>query len=350
MRLREAIDWPETKAYLRIAVPAAVFVAAETAAFDLSILLATAVSEAAGSAWSALLSYELVFVCVGGGFSAAACAKVGAAIGANQPINAKTYAWTALAMSMFVAIFVNAPFIYLCFDFLITTFGGNLHEARKLQLLFPFLYIIDTIQFTFQGIFGGASLNDLGAQLLLSCLWCVGVPISVFLSMGGWDAVVRLYGSINITYPLWGTVFLPRDGEALHHHNSTATSGLDAGNVGAHFFWGWFAWVGTLVRSLDGIVGVAVGIFVGISILSPTMIFCLTRVDWDELALAAQEDEEEAGAGGGPNAAPKKKPANREAVGDDKYSCSEEDDEEEGESDSDASDRRVRETSPPSRE
>lgn len=283
IRLREAIEFEETKAYLRIAIPAAVFVAAETAAFDLSILLATAVSEAAGSAWSALLSYELVFVCVGGGFSAAACAKVGAAIGANQPINAKTYAWTALTMSMAIAIFINAPLIFIWYEWLITTFGGNLEEAIKLHYLFPFMYIIDTIQFTFQGIFGGASMNDLGAQLLLLCLWVVGVPLALFFSMGWWNVVANWFSHSNLFYPFWSSVL------------SAANDGKQAVTDGNHksFYWGWFASFSDSIRSLEGLMGVAMGILIGICILGPCMIYALTRIDWDSLALQAQIESEE---------------------------------------------------------
>eukprot|EP00388_Colpodella_angusta_P030240 GDKK01018950.1.p1 GENE.GDKK01018950.1~~GDKK01018950.1.p1 ORF type:complete len:212 (-),score=21.34 GDKK01018950.1:257-865(-) len=153
-------------------------------------------------------------------------------------------------------------------------------EASKLHYLFPFMYIIDTIQFTFQGIFGGASMNDLGAQLLLLCLWGVGVPLALFFSMGWWAVVADWFSHSNLFYPFWGGIF-------------GATSAAHADGNHKSFYWGWFAYLSQYIRSTEGLLGVAMGILIGILILGPCMIYSLTRIDWDSLALQAQIESED---------------------------------------------------------
>lgn len=59
------------------------------------------------------------------------------------------------------------------------TKGHTLSVAHEVLFLLPFFHITDCIQFAFQGIFSGLGKNHLGAVILLTCLWCVGIPLCI---------------------------------------------------------------------------------------------------------------------------------------------------------------------------
>ena len=184
LRIEQAASFADLKAYLKLALPSALFVAAEASAFDMSVLLAAKIGNPEGAAWSAILNSLLFFVAAAGGLSASAAAKVGASLGAGYPEDARRYAFAAVFLATCICL-MNSVVIYSFFDVLLSLFGTtgiSLRAGLAVRWLAPFLHIADSIQFCFQGVFSGAGQNHKGALILLSCLWAFGFPLSLILA------------------------------------------------------------------------------------------------------------------------------------------------------------------------
>ncbi|EPY16775.1 hypothetical protein STCU_11005 [Strigomonas culicis] len=61
------------------------------------------------------------------------------------------------------------------------TTGRTLELAGQVVYLLPFFHTCDAVQFAFQGIFSGLGKNHLGALILLTSLWGIGIPLSVLM-------------------------------------------------------------------------------------------------------------------------------------------------------------------------
>jgi multidrug resistance protein, MATE family len=184
LRIADALDWDDVTAYLKLALPSAVFVAAEASAFDMSVLLAAKLGSAEGAAWSAIINCLLPFISVAGGLSTAACAKVGASLGAGYPEDAKRYAFTAVGLATFAA-FINSAIVMSSYNLLLDLFGTEgsaVTVAYSFLWLIPFLHVSDALQFAFQGVFSGCGQNHKGAIILLCSLWAIGFPASLLLA------------------------------------------------------------------------------------------------------------------------------------------------------------------------
>jgi len=190
-------------------LPSALFVSAESSAFDVTVLLAARLGSADGAAWSSILNSLLIFVSGAGGLSGSACTKVGASLGAGYPSDAKRYASTAILACIAISL-LNAAVIYSFYDVILSLFGATtatLHAGYSIQRLVPIFHIADSVQFCFQGIFSGAGQNHRGALILLACLWAVGMPMSVLLgfyfNMGLNGIVLGLCLGLLLEIPLF---------------------------------------------------------------------------------------------------------------------------------------------------
>lgn len=180
-RVREALYWADVKEYMKLAIPSAIFVAAEASSFDITVLLCAKFSEADGAAWSAIMNSLFIFASLSGGLSTSACANIGRCVGADDPFCAKRFVLLSIFLAFIVGV-VDSTILVVFYDFLMSLFGTKLDTlalAREVLFMLPFFHIADSVQFTFQGIFSGLGKNYLGAVILLSCLWCIGIPLSV---------------------------------------------------------------------------------------------------------------------------------------------------------------------------
>eukprot|EP00796_Vickermania_ingenoplastis_P008727 gene8727-6133_t len=182
-RLRDALAWGDVKEYIQLALPSALFVAAEASSFDVTVLLSAHFGQAEGSVWSAIMNLLFLFAALSGGVSASACANIGRCIGANDPDSAKRYVVISIIVVAIIGI-VDSIFIVGFFNQLLSLFGTSEETkalAAPIKILLPAFHIADSVQFTFQGIFSGLGQNHLGAMILLFSLWGVGLPLSFLL-------------------------------------------------------------------------------------------------------------------------------------------------------------------------
>lgn len=189
-RFREALEWAEVKVYLKLALPSALFVAAEASSFDITILLAAHYGEALGSLWSSVMNLLFLFSAFAGGISVSACANIGASIGATDPVSVQRYINVAIILVMAIST-VNFFALSLFLDNFLALFGietSTMALASSFRYILPVLHFFDAVQFTFQGIFSGLGQNHIGAFILIACLWGVGIPLCFFLgSYMGWS-------------------------------------------------------------------------------------------------------------------------------------------------------------------
>ncbi|ESL11158.1 hypothetical protein TRSC58_01101 [Trypanosoma rangeli SC58] len=185
LRILGALNPSDVEGYLRLAIPSAIFVAAEASSFDVTVLLCAYFGEQSGAAWSSIMNVLFIFAALAGGLSAGACANIGRCVGSNEPKNARTYVEVAIVVVLVVSA-VNSAVLYCFFDFFMGLFGTKgetLKLARETLFLLPLFHTADAVQFTFQGIFSGLGKNYLGALILLLSLWGVGIPMVFFLGL-----------------------------------------------------------------------------------------------------------------------------------------------------------------------
>ncbi|TPP47572.1 MatE family protein [Leishmania donovani] len=182
-RIAEALDWTDVKEYMKLAVPSAIFVAAEASSFDVTVLMCARFGEVDGAAWSGIMNCLFIFASFPGGLSASACANIGRCIGAYEPASAKRFVRVSILITFVVGL-VDSALLVAFFDRLMSFFGTEgttLELAREVLYLLPILHVCDAVQFTFQGIFSGMGKNYIGALILLTSLWGVGVPLAFLL-------------------------------------------------------------------------------------------------------------------------------------------------------------------------
>ncbi|CAG9576680.1 conserved hypothetical protein [Leishmania major strain Friedlin] len=182
-RIAEALDWADVKEYMRLAVPSAIFVAAEASSFDVTVLMCARFGEVDGAVWSGIMNCLFIFASFPGGLSASACANIGRCIGAYDPASAKRFVCMSILITFVVGL-VDSALLVAFFDRLMSLFGTEgttLELAREVLYLLPILHVCDAVQFTFQGIFSGMGKNYIGALILLTSLWGVGVPLAFLL-------------------------------------------------------------------------------------------------------------------------------------------------------------------------
>ncbi|KPA80886.1 hypothetical protein ABB37_04295 [Leptomonas pyrrhocoris] len=182
-RIAEALDWTDVKEYMKLAIPSAIFVAAEASSFDVTVLLCARFGEVDGAAWSAIMNSLFIFASLSGGLSASACANIGRCIGAFEPVSAKRFVLVSILVAFLLGL-IDSAILVTFFDFFMSLFGTQdktLGLAREVLFMLPIFHICDSVQFTFQGIFSGMGKNHLGAVILLTSLWGIGVPLSFIL-------------------------------------------------------------------------------------------------------------------------------------------------------------------------
>jgi multidrug resistance protein, MATE family len=182
-RIAEALDWADVKEYMKLAIPSAIFVAAEASSFDVTVLLCARFGEADGAAWSGIMNSLFIFASFSGGLSASACANIGRCVGAFEPVSAKRYVLMAIFLAFLLGV-IDSVVLVTFFDFFMSLFGTRgktLALAHEVLFMLPIFHISDSVQFAFQGIFSGMGKNHLGAVVLLTSLWGIGIPLSFIL-------------------------------------------------------------------------------------------------------------------------------------------------------------------------
>lgn len=190
--------------HLKLALPSSVFVALEACAFDVSVLLAGALSDIDGDVWGVVLNMMLILIGFPGGFVSAVTACVGTAIGEGKPDNAKRYAIAGVLLACGVAL-VNDCIMYAFYDQMLSLFTDHkeiIEGAHRIKWICITLHFFDAAQFVFQGIFSGAGRNDQGAMILMVSLWGIGIPIAAFsphvLHLSKEQAIMGVVGGLCI--------------------------------------------------------------------------------------------------------------------------------------------------------
>jgi Na+-driven multidrug efflux pump len=269
--------------YTSLAIPSMVLIVGEGSAYDLSVLMAAVLGNAAGGTWSATLNYTLWYVAVSGGISSAANVLVGSALGRGDGQLALTYARLVVALSL-VASALNSVVIILTLDTMLDSFGlsatsNNLptlsHQiAFYIKILMPIYHMGECLQVALQGVFGGLGRSDLGAKVLMSTLWIIGVPLSILLGFYVFPQLAERESGSG----LWCIV----------DPDTTLTSTTKLPPISSSDYN-----ASTLCSDQIGVVGIAVGLIVATCVECPCLLYALTTfIDWDKAARLASGEEE----------------------------------------------------------
>ncbi|KAH7861311.1 hypothetical protein Vadar_024471 [Vaccinium darrowii] len=170
---------------LRLALPSAAMVCLEYWAFQLLILLAglMPLSRITTPSIAMCVNTGAIAYMVTYGLSAAASTRVSNELGAGNPDRAKHAVGVTLMLSLFLAL---ANVLALAFGHNIWAgfFSDNSTIIKKFASLSHFLMIsiiLDSIQGVLSGVARGCGWQHLAVYINLGTLYCIGLPISIFL-------------------------------------------------------------------------------------------------------------------------------------------------------------------------
>lgn len=186
--------------YLKLGVPSAIFITAESSAFDGSVLLAGLVGAVPAAAWSVIVQTTVLFFSMTVGISTAACALVGRAIGRERPAEAKRYAFLAVMFAVLQSTITSTICVLWSHEvFGVTTTDPEVHRViRQMIWIIPPFHILDCTQFSFQGISSAAGSNHLGAAVLLVSLCGIGLPLAYVLGIMNQYGILGVAGGLTI--------------------------------------------------------------------------------------------------------------------------------------------------------
>ena len=191
LSLSRALEWEGVKEYLALGLPSAAFVAGEAAIFDLQNVMAGTLGADSAAAYGIFFSLSLISVSTAGGFSAAACAKAGAAIGDDVPEDGRQYCKAALLLSLASGV-VSSTVVLVGHKVIFALYVDSdrvMQQMDSLLWLIPIFFCLDALQYTFQGIFSAMARNDTASVVLVGTLWGIGLPSMLF-----WKARLGIRG------------------------------------------------------------------------------------------------------------------------------------------------------------
>ena len=259
--------WPKMVQYLRLGIPSAIFVTAESSSFDISGIIAGQLDSVSAAAWSILLHTTVLFFSFTVGVSTAASALVGRAIGQSREHQARRYALLAVLLALGFSSCSSLLFVtFYTFTFGMTSPGELvLEKIHAILWLLPLFHILDCVQIAFQGIFSAAGLNHVGATVLLLTLNFVGLPLA-------WALGLRKFDSSSTASSF----------ASVHTENHTVTA---SPHILQHLFS--FAFQTAWLQHFSGIAGICAGLTVGLCLEVPILLALVCfAFDWKPMIRA----------------------------------------------------------------
>jgi MATE family multidrug resistance protein len=185
--LKPALLWE----LVRLGVPAAGQMAAESGAFSLTSLLCGRMGAVASAAHQIVLNLAGLSFMVPLGVSHAAAVRVGQGIGHHRPDRAVRSGWAALAMGAAFMSLTCLAYIFLPRRILglYTTDAAVLALGTRLLAVAGFFQVFDATQVVMTGALRG--LGETRVPMLANAVgyWAVGLPVGVGLAFAaGWGA------------------------------------------------------------------------------------------------------------------------------------------------------------------
>ncbi|MCX5796740.1 MAG: MATE family efflux transporter [Elusimicrobia bacterium] len=189
--LKPAMLWE----LVRLGVPAAGQMVAESGAFSLTSLLCGRMGAVASAAHQIVLNLAGLSFMVPLGVSHAAAVRVGQGIGHHRPDRAARSGWAALAMGVAFMSLTCLAYIFLprAILGLYTTDAAVLDLGVKLLVVAGFFQVFDATQVVMTGALRG--LGETRVPMLANAVgyWAVGLPVGVYLAFAAGRGALGLW-------------------------------------------------------------------------------------------------------------------------------------------------------------
>ena len=192
---REILDAAGMKEIVLLGLPSAACVVFESLPFAAMIAFASVIGGIEASAYITVYNVIALLFTTSYGMSGAAAARIGNALGANNPRLARNLVDVSILVTLFISL-VNVGFFILFSRYLFrlfTTDEGVLERSSRLVALACFTHVVDCVQFVFQGILSACGKNHIGMVLLMVNLIGISIPTAallVFLREWGADGLL----------------------------------------------------------------------------------------------------------------------------------------------------------------
>ncbi|KAM9363276.1 multidrug and toxin extrusion protein 1-like [Symphorus nematophorus] len=191
----------EWGSFVKLAIPSMFMLCLEWWLFEVGGFLAGVISESELGAQS--ITYELAVVAYmfPMGFSAAASARVGNALGAGNIEQAKLSCKVPIVCAFVIAFFVGGIFTIARYyvGYIFTTEQDILQRVADVMIVFFFMHLGDAVAGVTGGVFRGIGKQLVGALCNLVGYYFIGFPIGVSLMFAAKMGIVGLWTGLTIS-------------------------------------------------------------------------------------------------------------------------------------------------------
>lgn len=190
--------WEAQKHLLRIGLPMGGAGLAEVAAFSSVAILVGRFGAVQIAAHQVALNFAALVFMLPMGLSAAMAIRVGHALGARDPRDARFIAWTGMAVGLAIGAAAIVPIIALRHEVAAVYSSDPAVRALAANLLLfaAFWILFDATQVCAMGALRGYKVTLAPLLLMLVAFWLIGVPTGTWLGLRGWPghAPMEVYG------------------------------------------------------------------------------------------------------------------------------------------------------------
>jgi MATE family multidrug resistance protein len=180
--------WEAQRRLLQIGLPMGGAALAEVTAFSSIAVLVGRFGEVQIAAHQVALNFSALIFMLPMGLSSALSIRVGQALGAGDPVQARSIAWTGLSLGLLIAAVAIGPIILLRHEVaaVYSSDAAVRALAANLLLFAAFWQLFDATQVCAMGALRGYKVTLLPMVLMLLAFWCVGIPSGTWLGYHGW--------------------------------------------------------------------------------------------------------------------------------------------------------------------
>ncbi|XP_043910242.1 multidrug and toxin extrusion protein 1-like isoform X2 [Protopterus annectens] len=196
--------------FMKLAIPSMLMICIEWWTYEIGSFLAGIVSISHLGAQSIIYLYATIAYMVPLGFSVAGTVKVGHALGAQKPEEAKRYCITALLCAWTLAIIISSFFGGLknYAAYLFTTDKEVVALVAEVAPIFAAFHLFDATACVSGGILRGCGRQKIGAICVIIGYYGIGLPIGISLMFAAKLHIIGLWTGLFICVVCQSVLFL----------------------------------------------------------------------------------------------------------------------------------------------
>jgi len=190
-------QWLAQRRLLRLGLPMGGAGLAEVAAFSSIAVLVGRFGEVQIAAHQVALNFASLVFMLPMGLSSALAIRVGQAMGARDPQQARFIAWSGVVLGVLIAALMIAPIVLLRHQVAAVYSADDAVRALAASLLLfsAFWQLFDATQVCAMGALRGYKVTFVPMLMMMVAFWVVGVPTGTWLGYWGWgEGPLQVYG------------------------------------------------------------------------------------------------------------------------------------------------------------